>query len=264
VSEDAAGLDGLVIAQLSDTHLFEDPGAELWGASPDEGLDDTIEMLRARTHHPNFALVSGDCSADGSLESYRRLAGKMKRLGCPTYYVPGNHDDYEVLASELALEPSISIPGKLVQVFEAGGWRFLLLDSSIAGSDGGKLGDTQLDWLAGALALEPDMSTLVFLHHPPVSVDSPWLDAMMLADGPKLVELIDRSPQVAAVLFGHVHQEFESKRAGTRYLAAPSTFFQFAPRAAEFAGDGSPPGARVIELTAGRLETSVARVRGSL
>ncbi|HKJ87502.1 MAG TPA: phosphodiesterase, partial [Gammaproteobacteria bacterium] len=75
-----------------------------------------------------------------------------------------------------------------------------------------------------------------------------------------LFEVLDRHDQVRAVVFGHVHQQFETTRKGVRYLAAPSTCLQFLPGAAVSTYEERPPGFRWLRLGAdGSLETGVER-----
>jgi len=244
--------------QLSDTHLFKDPRRKLWDVAPDPLLDRALESLRELDHRPAFVLVTGDCSSDGSPDSYQRLAEKVAQLGVPVYYIPGNHDD-AALMSELLLGRDLPKHHKLTQSFEAFGWRFILLDSSVPGEDTGALGDEQRAWLRTTLAAQPNTPTIVVVHHNPLPVGSAWLDPMMIADANALNAILDTSAQVRAVLFGHVHQVFETQRNGAEYLSAPSTFFQFKPKSAHFGRDLKPGGARIVRLNGDRLRSAVMR-----
>ena len=247
--------------QLTDTHLFADPAALLWGVSPDAGLDAVIDMLLRLASDPAFVLVTGDCSGDGSEASYQRLDEKLARFRVPAYCVPGNHDDPALMSS--VWPGAVSGDGrapKFAQALREFGWRFTLLDSAVPGVDGGELGSEQLRWLHRELSRAAGEPTIVALHHAPFELGSPWLDAIKLEDAEALLAILDRSPQVRAVLFGHVHQVFETRRGPTLYASAPSTFYQFRPRSVEFAGDTAPSGARIVRLTGDRLETSVVRL----
>jgi 3',5'-cyclic-AMP phosphodiesterase len=244
--------------QISDTHLFEDAASKLWGVAPDQALDGAIDALGQLEGTPSFVLVSGDCSADGSEASYLRLAGKLQRLGAPAYYLPGNHDDAARMARLLAGR-SLASGDKLTQEFEADGWRFLLLDSSVPDQDWGALGKEQIAWLQASLAHKPTTPTMVIVHHNPVPVGSAWLDTMTIADADDLLPVLDAATQVSAVLYGHVHQEAAETRGATKYLSAPSTFFQFKPKAATFGSDSVPPGARIVHLDPTGFTTAVLR-----
>jgi Icc protein len=246
--------------QLSDMHLFADPAARLWDVAPDPHLDSVIDTLAATAPEPEFVIVTGDCSADGSPESYRRLREKIARLTPTAYYLPGNHDDAPYMARFLA-DRTLARFEKFTQVFDACGWRFILLDSSVAGEDGGSIGNDQREWLRARLARDPKMPTVVAMHNNPLPVGSRWLDTMTISDAPALLAVLDTAPHVKLVLFGHVHQEIETRRGATVYASAPSTFFQFKPRAAEFGQDESrSPGARIVRLGDDHVAGSIVRV----
>ena len=84
---------------------------------------------------------------------------------------------------------------------------------------------------------------------------------MQLRNGPAFFDIIDRFSNVRAILWGHVHQEFDGVRNGVRLLATPSTCFQFLPASENFALDTRPPGYRALTLHAdGRLDTDVHRL----
>jgi Icc protein len=63
--------------------------------------------------------------------------------------------------------------------------------------------------LTGDLSQDGNPETLIGLHHPPLLVNSDWLDSSTLQNSEELFETIARHPQVRLVVFGHIHQEFE-------------------------------------------------------
>ena len=204
-------------------------------------------------------LVTGDCSADGSAESYRRLGAKLARLKAPAYYLPGNHDD-AALMSKMLMGRTLD-KEKLCFTIDTLGWRIVMLDSSVRGEDTGCIGNAQREWLRTTLASDTSMPVVVAVHHNPLPVGSDWLDTMTISDGAALLAILDTAPQVKAVLFGHVHQEFEEYRDGTLYASVPSTFFQFRPRSREFGRDEAHgPGARILKFGTDRLQSAVLRV----
>ena len=247
------------IIQISDTHLFEDPEARLWGVPPEQHLDRVIDSLCASAPEPELVLVTGDCSADGSVASYRRLSDKLARLNAPAYYLPGNHDDAALMASML-MSRALS-KEKLCFTIDALGWRIVMLDSSVRGEDAGTVGNAQREWLRNALASSPTTPVIVAVHHNPLPVGSEWLDTMTISDAAAMLAILDTAPQVKCAIFGHVHQEFEEYRDGTLYASVPSTFFQFRPRSKEFGRDESrADGARLMRLSGDRVQTAVLRV----
>ena len=243
------------ILQITDTHLFADRGGRLKGVDVDAGLRSVLAEASRRHPHAEAVLLTGDLVQEETAPSYQRLAGYMAGLGMPTYCLPGNHEDKALLAracedGALRCESRVFI----------GGWQILLLDSAQPPAPGGWLAREELERAERSLAEHPDVPALMALHHPPLSVNSPWMDTMQVANGGQLLALVDRHPQVAAVVFGHIHQAFETVRNGVRFLGSPSTCVQFLPGAAASAVDHRPPGYRWLELAPdGGLDTGVGR-----
>jgi len=85
---------------------------------------------------------------------------------------------------------------------------------------------------------------------------------MVMDNGPKFFEIVDRHPNVRAVVWGHVHQEFSGERNGMKLIGTPSTCLQFRPASPVFSLDAAPPGFRWFRLhDDGRVETGVERIK---
>jgi Icc protein len=148
-------------------------------------------------------------------------------------------------------------------VLEIGGWRVVMLDTLVAGSVYGMLRSDQLDLLDQALSEASAHHHLICLHHHPVSIGSRWMDTIGLRNPDALFEVLDRHSNVRALLWGHIHQEFDHWRNDLRLLASPSTGVQFTPQSEDFQVDSAAPGYRWLRLYAdGRLDTEVSRVSG--
>ena len=246
----------LVIAQLTDLHLFASASKELLGLPTAKSFDAVLEQLQKLVPQPDLLLLTGDLSQDGKPESYQYLQESLKLLGIPTYWLPGNHDEPTVMEQVLNQTP-IS-PEKS---FQAGDWQFLLLNSAVSGCVYGQLSPESLDWLDWQLKRTSTRPTLISLHHPPFLVNSDWLDGSTLKNREELFAVIDRHPQVRLVVFGHIHQEFDRSRHGVHYLGCPSTCIQFLPESKNFALDKTELGLRVINLYPdGTFKTKVERV----
>jgi len=245
----------LEILQLTDTHLFADPHGRLLGQNTRRTLSLVLEAaLRERTF--DLVLLTGDLVHDESIEGYRYLRDELRALHIPYYCLPGNHDDLVLMSRVFDARTA----GNEAST-KADGWNLVLLDSTVQGQDGGHLDDRQLDLLDTCLAARPSDPTLVCLHHQPVPVGSAWMDTIALDNPEQFFVILDRHPQVRAVLWGHVHQEFSSRRKGVRLLAAPSTCVQFLPGSDTFALDARTPGFRWLALGAGgEIETGVERI----
>ncbi len=248
----------LVIAQLTDCHLADEPEATLMGVVTEATLAAVIADLGAARPAPEFVLATGDLSETASDASYQRLTGHLRGLDRPVHCLPGNHDDPEAMERALA-------GGAITTDFvvDNGAWRVVLLDSHVPGAPHGRLGAAQLARLDDALASEPGRFALIAVHHPPVVIASPWMDAMGLLDAAELFAVLDRHPCVRAVIWGHIHQPFEGLRNGVRLLGAPSTSRQVRPKTETPIMTGEPPAWRRLMLHGdGRVETQLHWIEG--
>jgi len=250
------GSSPLLVAQITDTHLLAASEGTLLGVPTSESCAAILGCIRSLARQPDLLLMTGDLSQDETPASYERLAAEVGALGIPAYWLPGNHDCSQLMEKVLC-KPPIST----AKVLQAGGWQFILLDSSVSGQVHGCLCDRSLRWLDAQLQRHPDLPTIVSLHHPPFKIDSAWIDQSRLKNPEDLFAVLDRHTQVRIVVFGHIHQDFARDRHGVRYLASPSTCVQFQPQSQRFCLDDLAPGFRLLSLRAdGSFETHVERV----
>ncbi len=140
-----------------------------------------------------------------------------------------------------------------------------MLDSFLLNTHAGQLQQSELDLLDGILGDNQDKyqdkHVLVCLHHPPVEIGSVWMDSMRLNNPQDFFEVLDKYRQVKAVLWGHIHQEFNAERSGVRLMASPSTCVQFMPESGEYRKDGRAAGYRYLKLhSSGEIETYTLRL----
>jgi Icc protein len=244
------------VLQITDFHLLADPEGTMMGINTEASFAAVLEATRDKHWPADLMLLTGDLAQDAMPATYGRLKRHLDPLQVPCYCLPGNHDDpglmHEILArGNIAFEPRVLI----------GDWQIICLDSTIPNDPGGYLRKDQLDLLESALADHPEPFALICLHHSPLPTGSRWLDTMRLRNADELFALLDRFPQVKAVIFGHVHQAVDIVRRGVRLLACPSTCFQFKPATLDFALDALPPGYRWLRLYPnGEIETGVQRL----
>ena len=252
-----AGAHSIVLLQITDTHLFASADTAHRGINTQASLDAVLADAEADARWPPDAIVvTGDIVHDESRAGYERFRKTLESLGPPAFCVPGNHDDPAVLKRCLAA-PQVQVCGDS----RLGAWRLILLNSFGNGEVAGALGTAELARMEMVLEKHPGEHTLICLHHPPVPMGSAWLDNPGLRDADACMEFVRRHPQVRAVLWGHVHQEFDKHADGVRFMSTPSTCAQFRPNSDEFAVDSRPPGMRWLELNPdGELTTQVMRV----
>jgi Icc protein len=250
-------MESLHLLQVSDTHLVAngaERGAavasayhEMAGRSTADALAAVLAAVAASGFDPDLVVHTGDVVDRPDGDSYE-LAGRMlATLGAPTVAVAGNHDEPTLLATAMGGD----------RVLERDGWSLVLVESRVPGHDGGAVGAAGLSWLDQRLS-STDAHVVLGLHHPPIS-SCPDPDCV-LADRDDLFAVLDRHPNVRAVLSGHLHATGETERRGVRYLLAPSTCLQLrhVHPLAEHNRAPTPVGARVVELRSdGGIRTGV-------
>lgn len=238
-----------MLVQLTDCHVSADPETDYRGCNPLRELR-TLEAL-VQELKPDAIVLSGDVSEDGSAESYRHVADQVETWARPVAWLPGNHDERAVM--EEALDRPGFIAGPVCQF---GGWQVVLLDSAWHDRPEGELNDARL---APLDELQPDRPALVFVHHQPVAVNSPWIDKYPLIENHRLWQRLD-SRTVRAVAFGHVHQVYEGSHNGIACLSAPSTVANSERDTPRFKLDQAGPGLRWFRLWPdGRWESGTRR-----
>ncbi len=245
------------LLQFSDTHLFADPGHVSYGVRPDATLQAVLAAARQGEAGCSAALLTGDLVHDEAA-AYGRLRRYFATLGMPVHCLPGNHDLPAEMRMQLA-EPPVSWRRSA----QYGAWRLIFLDSTVPGEVGGHLETAELDALDRLLGKHEEGYAVVCLHHPPRPCGCAWLDRRLNLDNPEdFFAVLDAHDKVRAVLWGHIHQEYDELRRGVRLLGTPSTMVQFRPDAEEFAVDeDAQPAYRWLALADdGSLESAVVRV----
>lgn len=242
----------LTVLQLTDVHLYAEPHGAQKGVDTDAALE--AVLARAADEPVDLVLLTGDLVHDGSEAGYRRLAEYFRDADVPVLALPGNHDDPEVMDRVLAEGP-VRRDGR----WPLGDWTLALLDSFQPGEVGGRLGAAELARLEDLLR-HTHGPVLAALHHPAVAPEG-CAPEMTLEDEAALWRLLEAHPQVKGIVWGHVHQAFDDRRAGVRAMATPSTCVQFRLLPDGVEVDPAPPGYRRLDLYPdGSLESRVVRV----
>lgn len=248
--------DALKVLQITDTHLFGDPEKDLLGLNTRNSFRAILDSVKSDNQHFDLVVVTGDISQDDSPASYQAFADEIASLNKPVVWLPGNHDDGLIMPDLLSAAPLSSVNRVC-----AGTWQLLMLDSQVRGFTFGELESKQLEFVSDCLEQNPDLYTLVFVHHNPVPVGSRWLDQHRMKNGETLLQQLSRFPNARGVVWGHVHQDWVQQREQLHLIATPSTCIQFKPRSEQFSLDKRPPGYRYITLAQdGQLSTELKRL----
>jgi 3',5'-cyclic-AMP phosphodiesterase len=246
----------LLVAQLTDTHLFSDDRQTMLGCPTNPSFHKVVESIRQLNPQPDVLLMTGDLTQDETVESYEYLRSLIDPLQIPAYWIPGNHDQ-SLADMEQVLNSEFISPAKQ---FQQGEWNFILLNSMMLGQVQGRLSTEELTRLEQQLQT-CEQPAIVVLHHPPLPVGAECMDKIRLENSEELFAILDRFPQVKLVVFGHIHHAFEQQRQAVHYMGTPATCVQLKPLSEEFTLDDQPPGFRLLRLySEGRYETEVRRV----
>ena len=217
-----------LVAQISDLHLKA-------GQRLTYGVVDTLGALRRAVDHlnasqprPDIVVISGDLVDFGRADEYAVLHPELARLHMPCYLVPGNHDARGPLLDAFgdhAYLP-LSAEGPLDWVVDTHPLRLIGLDSTIPGSHGGQLLDSQLHWLDEQLALRPQAPTLLILHHPPFISGIGHMDREPFINAAALERVVARHPQVERLLCGHLHRPMQRRFGASLSCVCPGTSHQ--------------------------------------
>lgn len=243
------------LVQLTDSHLFADPQGTLLGMNTRDSLQRVIDKVVEEQPRIDLLLATGDLSQDGTEHSYRSFRDLTAVLGAPARWLAGNHDEplpmEQVAQGSELLDPQVDI----------GNWRILMLNSAVPGAVPGVLDEGQLELLTRSLDEAPERHHLICFHHQPVAIGCAWMAPIGLRNADVLFDRLKGYPQVRALLWGHIHQEWDQVHDGVRLLASPSTCIQFEPHSEDFKVGEQAPGYRWLRLHAdGAIETGVSRV----
>ncbi len=255
----SAGGAAINLLQITDCHLTKDPSGDLLGVVTQESLAAVLAQIdndisTKRCPEPDLVLATGDIAQDASEEAYTHFRQALKRYPCPSRWFPGNHDDGQ------KMDVLLSDGEELEKVWVSDNWVIVTLDSSVRGAVHGHLAPSELEILEKQLHAHQGKHILVSFHHHPVDIGSAWLDKIGLHNRDELFDVLDQYDNVKGVLWGHIHQDFESKRKGVKLMASPSTCIQFTPKSQGFGVEPVAPGYRWLTLKAnGEIETQVIR-----
>lgn len=241
------------LLQITDLHILPEYEDRLYGIDTEKTFHATLDQAFAEHDSIDAVLVTGDLTHDPYAPAYRRILKKLESCPCPSFCLPGNHDDYDMMRKILDAG-SVSCEKQ----FFFSNWQIICLNSMKAGSPGGHLAVEELAFLEDCLKQHPKYPALIAVHHHCLKTGSPWLDTMMIDNSEDLFSVTVRNPQVKAITCGHIHQFFDSCNRSLRIIGTPSTCFQFKPNTLTLKIDEKPPAYRLIELYGdGQFETKL-------
>lgn len=232
--------DTLHFAHISDIHFSRagNNGFMLAEESP-RLLRTAFQQLNERPDL-DFVFISGDCLNSAHRSELDHFQGALAALKKPYFIVPGNHD------GDLSADPDIFDQrffaaqfnphfGQRPRTGQAGyfsvplaeGVQFIGLDTTIPGQTGGVVDAAQLAWLEAALREQSARLVIVGCHHPlhPLTRRDEtglWREMFVCANGQAVQGVLEGSPAVRLVLYGHHHMTRITRRGGQLHVASPA------------------------------------------
>lgn len=178
------------------------------------------------------ALFNGDMafrvgtSADYS--AFMPLVAPLQFRNIPQHFTLGNHDDRCRFLASIQATGSTPVNNRCVSQFMQDGLHWLLLDSlEHTNSVRGRLGASQIAWLARALDAYPRIPAVLFLHHNPETTVVGF--RVGLRDTAEFLETIRPRRQVKAVFFGHTHAFRAWSESDIHFVNLPALGYRFLP-----------------------------------
>ncbi|MBD1580887.1 metallophosphoesterase [Pseudoalteromonas sp. S16_S37] len=243
----------LKLAHITDCHLFSDTHGLYFEVNTAQYLRDVLSQLAKE--HLDGVIFGGDLTQDHTVASYSLFAQLIGESGltCPVFWVPGNHDEIELLnhISGGQIHSAKHLCTEQIDI--------LLLNSK---------GQTPAGWCdEHHLACAKDIlnssakKALVFCHHHPLPIQG-YLDKHMLENGPQLLNMLVESGNVIALFHGHVHHDYHQHFRALDVFATPATSIQFTKATAHWQQQDLGPAWRRINIDSDTLTTEVVWLKG--
>jgi 3',5'-cyclic AMP phosphodiesterase CpdA len=229
--------------QITDHHLMESEDQIREGFMPGYALRMVMKHIAENVaEKADFIISTGDLvepPTEAAYECAIRLLGLGANaslpgpqhvtleglLDYPMYFLPGNHDDRELLTH--CLFPDSMPVGLYNFTFEHKGIQFIFMDWGPE-SKAVFLPETR-QFLSQAL--KSDLASVIICHQHVKKVGSRWLDSFIADEIDDFWELLLK-PQVKekilGILCGHAHLTYEDEYRGIQILGLRSTAYPFA------------------------------------
>lgn len=216
------------IIVISDVHITSE-GDTIIGLDPMMRFQLVLDA--AVRDHPDAEIIVllGDLTHHGTVDQYQRLYDAL--ANCPIQVIPmlGNHDKRDAFYSVFTDAPKDQ-NGFVQHAIDIGHHRILTLDTLDGppyptGHHAGRLCKDRQIWLKDQLDGAKDLMSLVFSHHPPFDTGIVGMDAIKLADGNNLIDLLSEHPRTH-LFCGHVHRTISGSLRGTPWTMFKSPCHQ--------------------------------------
>jgi len=267
-------MEDFSFVQITDHHLLESEEQLREGFSPGHALRMVMRHIAENVAgKADFIISTGDLvepPTDATYQCAVKLLGLQEPASLPgpqkinieglhdypMYFLPGNHDDRELMTRYLF--PN-SKPAKLYNfTFVHKGIQFIFMDWGPE-SKAFLLPETQ-EFLAKAT--QSDLPSVILCHQHVKPIGSRWLDEFIADNVDEFWEIAAKPgirEKILAILCGHVHITYEEEFRGIPILGLRSTGYPFA-KSDEIVMLLAPPHYRFVSIQNGVLTSRIYKV----
>ena len=240
------------LIQITDPHLTENKKTKVKAWATHESFEKIVAFIE-KNESPDFIVVTGDISNDGSKKSYIAYQKGIERFKKPVYTILGNHDNHKNFQTVFGIKFQ-----SVEKIILSETWLMISIDSTSKNKESGYITKQQMYSLRKLIKNNKDKNIVIFLHHQPIKMGF-WIDQVGLKNSDNFNASIANQSNIKAVVWGHVHHESENSLGSIKMLSTPSTCYQFCGNAQK--PDTNKPGYRKINLLkSGKIETKVVRI----
>jgi 3',5'-cyclic-AMP phosphodiesterase len=249
----------LNILQLTDFHVFADSKKKFFGIPTYDTLKDILNEIKNLDIKFDYLIITGDLTSDETIESYENVKNILGKRILNCKIIPGNHDDRNLIR-KIFPDCVENNEGPINFSISTDSWQLFGIDTHVPGQLYGNISNETIEWLRNLLEQNKTKPTMIFQHHPPIHIQTKWVDALGLKKSDDYLKLLKQHPQIRVVSCGHVHQEFSGNLENISVLTSPSTGLQFKKGTDMLECDPLPPGFRIFSLSYDSWNSQIIRL----
>ncbi|MEK9753942.1 MAG: phosphodiesterase [Rhodospirillaceae bacterium] len=217
------------LIHVTDPHLVAPP-TMLLEINGRAHLARAVASINAHHADAELCVVTGDLAHWAEPQAYAALLEIMSGLVVPWHPLIGNHDTRAGLRAAMP-DLAWSADGFLHYALDTSAGRLLMLDTLDEGKASGRMCEARLRWLHRELtrALADKRDVYLFMHHAPMAVGIPGVDAIRLANGGDLAVCLRGFTHVRHLFMGHLHRACHGSWKGVPFSTVKATAHQVAP-----------------------------------
>jgi len=213
---------GMIIAQISDTHLDADGPSSVARLRDFERCVAAIDRLDPP---PDVVVHTGDVAHNGKPEEYEAARRILGTLRCPVHILPGNRDNRAAMRAAFPADPYLLSETSFIQYsVDTFPVRLIVVDTVSQSGKHGEFCRIRADKLRARLAEETARPTVIFMHHPPFEVlesDYP-IQFTAWESVERMGRALDGQAHVVGMFCGHTHRASAGELGAIQASSTPS------------------------------------------